>query len=343
MKRVIFTTMMALSLLGGASFGMAQVTSDSSTPPTPASGFDFGNEDTSQTLEDPDAPKAPLNPYDKKYRPLSGMAGLLGDKDQEPVIVSEASIQARFVRLPGAGPESVTLRLTAGKGVTGCLLKKNPSLSVRHAGERLEVVIDGGEIRTDKHTVRYALYQCDIRSGLSTADLTFSKADLLKDHVSSIIVSSPKINMLLQMGVDISADRLLITSVSGAASTLARKQGVPSMAGSSYGFYPAHTLVLSAPGADPSPETTQALLSLARGKGLRPLEELQPGFTPPPSSTAKIYAVDDKGLYAAAEQKPDEGLSLGSITVSQSFFGPSGATDRGVSKQVFARPPGLYE
>ncbi len=331
MKRFLLcTAVLLLSFQGFTAPADAQA--DEENP------FTFGNEEDGQPEED--APKSPVNQYDKKYRPVSGI-----QLSRDGSIVSNADVQAVFIHAPSASPDDVTLRVTIGKGVTGCLLKEDPSISVVKANNTLKIMIDGGDVMADQFTVRYAHYECDVKTGISSADLTFSKEDLLNDKISEMVFINKSIGLLLRMKLEISPEKIMIVSSSGISSYLAKKNTGSSATGNAaeFWFYPENTLILSAPGAKSDAENIVRLKTLARAEGLVPLEEIFSGFVPSGANTDKVYAVDDKNLFASKLPDDQSGLTLGEIEISEPFYGPQGATERTIRKQVFVRKPNLYE
>jgi hypothetical protein len=317
---ILFLLFLCLSTFAQMSFAQT-------TPSDPSGNFNFGFGQQPQAPQ-AEQPKA-FNPYDKKYRPrpqvqTSGRRALVGEADLKPHIL----------RPTGLRESDMILRLSAGKTVTGCLHKDNQAVEITRENEVMKIKVTGGAMAPDEKTVRYSQYQCDVKTGVSAADIPLNRDDLLADQIKTISLQSENGSPLVTLKLDITPEKITFTEDKG----LSRSK--EKLFEQVFWFYPKGTRVLYTTAQDKS-ETTMAMMrTLARSNGLTPLEEVLPGFSSESHKHGKIYVVDAQARYEGADETA---ILLGEIDMAETFFGPQGPYERLIKKPVYLKNPGLYE
>lgn len=292
--------------------------------------FGFGQQPQDPQVEKPKA----FNPYDRKYRPrpelqTSGRRPLVGEADLAPEII----------RTPGNREGDFALRLVAGKTVTGCLKKENQSLSITKDNGTMTIKMTGGQISTDQKNVQYSQYQCDVKKGVSATDIPLNREELIAEEIKIITVQSENTSSLFRLKLDITPERIIFTEDKGLGA-VKRPSAADTIFEQTFWFFPPGTKILHSNAKDTAGTRDAMIRTLARSKGLTPLEELLPDFTAPASAHGKIYVVDEKGLFKNDTNEP---VLLGEIEQTEPFFGPEGPYERLIKKQVTLENPGLYD
>lgn len=296
-----------------------------------ASTFDFNFGDQGEDEEN--KPKAPLNPYDKKYRPMAEQdagEGLL------PNILQFSGIRYQ----DGQNPDDIKLVGIAPANITGCLKAASGSVELKYEAGVLKVLITQEQPEIDTDTRRYAHYTCELRNAATKITTTFSRQSLIDHHIT-------KIQYVMEGGAsqdpyEIKLDDHKLTVNVPALPPTGRFKGEPAQL-VQYWFFPEHTLMLSAPGAPGGEDNMVRLKTLARAKGLTPLDELYTDFTPPKGHSQTLFAVDTNNIFTEKLPTIEDTITIGDVKISEPFYGPEGRTLREIPKHVYARRAGLYE
>lgn len=302
----------------------AQAQTQSSTSP-----FGFGGNQEEQTQAE--APKA-FNPYDKKYRPRPQPEG-----SSKTNMIGESDLAPQIIRLSGMPSDHFALRLVASKAVTGCLKKEDQNVKIEKNNGVMKVILGGGEISTDRSSVSYSQYECDLRTGTSIIDIPITRSDLLAADIKTLMVQNESSFTIVKLELDIQDDKITFSEDVGLSKPKKKSANAPLVFERTFWLYPEGTKVLHTNAKNKSEDVMSMMRTLARSKGLTPLEEIMPGFSAPNPASGKIYVVDTQGQFK------DAAPLLGEIDIPEPFFGPQGQYERLTKKQVFMQDPGLYE
>lgn len=288
--------------------------------------FNFGQNEEEEEKESEPA----FNPYDPKYRPVPK------PETEGKSLFSVTSLRPSLVRGPQEEDGLFTLRMSAPFLVTGCLEQEKTKIDIVRYGHTLKIKMTTGEIRPDQYTVRYAHYTCDPRSGLTAADISFSRDNIVRDGIKEIAVSADGGYILGNFTLHVDEQKAVISKKSphpGAS-------GEPVDKVDTLWFYPENTYVLLSQNADLTDgETAERVKMLARGRGLTPLEEILPGFEPTARNRDKIYVVDTRNL----NRDRNGAFDLFSVERMERRYGMEGPRDEPIKKMIMARRPGLDE
>ncbi|MCC6597691.1 MAG: hypothetical protein IT559_02760 [Alphaproteobacteria bacterium] len=291
--------------------------------------FNFGKEE-----EEKEEKRDPIfNPYDPQYRPKPQI-----DSGPGADLLPASSLRASLVRQPDAEDHFI-LRLSAPVVITGCLKKNDTKIDITKQGEMLQIKLTGEPISPDQYTVRYAQYSCDTQTGLSAADIDFSADTLTEDGIKNIRINADGGLIIGTYTLRIDEQKIVLDKATPGGTA---RGGAGQI---TLWRYPANTYVLSAPDIDIGDESIiREIRAMARGKGLTPLEEILPGFTPQDQNRKKIYIVDERGIFRdQATGETNKAFAIGSIQQDEIYYTAGMAQHRPIKKIVMAKPPGLDE
>jgi len=307
--------------------------------------FDFGQND------EPKKTKAPLNQYDKKYRPVPAQGqGYTIIPTAKPLLPNDFYGVA-FVHLPGASPNDMTINVASPGTISGCLKVKPAQITPEFIGESLILNMTEAQFRVDTSTVRYAHHQCELASNASLTEVTVHLDELKSKNVKKLSIKSKTIGKFIDGTIKIDDHKVTLESETGrldgrlSEKILCHGDDKPPECKITFWIYPPHTVVLSSNALNKSANKNliQQIKSLGSARGLTPLEDIIPGFEPDRAHKDLVYMVDDKNIYGNDLATPEDRYLFGGITTTEVFYGPQGAFDKPVKKAVYARMPGIYE
>jgi len=342
---ISFLTLFLLALLGGFVLGtharsaFAQASGDTSDD---SSLFNFGDTSTEEQKT-----KAPLNQYDKKYRPLSGSQAQQSGTGLKTLIPNYIYL-VTFLRLPDANPHDLTLRIVSPGTVSGCLNMKKAEITYKIIGHTIALDLTEAEVDVDRSTVRTAQYQCDLSSQTSMTDVTLNLDEVRNRKIDKISLKSKTVGKFVDVKLEIQDKYVKISSALDNicfGRRFLHRRKTEEENSFTFWFYPEQTLALSSNALDmtANKEALTKIKTLAREKGLTPLEEIFTDFTPSPYNHDKVYVVDEKNLYRNDLKKQDDRVLIGNVTSAEVFTGPEGPYNKTIEKHVYARIPGIYE
>ncbi len=284
--------------------------------------------------EEEEEPKV-LNPYDDKYK-----ANIEPEKIQGQSLLPNFIHFIGILRKPGADPDTLNFMVLTPGMVNGCLNIEQATVETRISGSSLYLDIVDGSIFPDNETVHYFHYECKPSTNKMQIDIALSKKKLMKDGIKKLVFKRD-VGTFNDIFINVKENSVsLASSMRDFSSPDLPMKGEES----TYWIHPENTLVLFSSDADlRDEETMKQVRALARKKGLTPLDEILPGYKPHYQNAHKLYAVDVEGHFTEKLPPPNGAFSFGAIEATELYFGADGPYDKPITKEVFARKPGLYE
>jgi hypothetical protein len=291
----------------------------------PPMNFNFGQE---QQEEGPGI----VNQYSSKYK-----KDFKDPNTKElPALLPTFEYTINFIRVPGSSGQ-VVMRMMMPLALSGCVKMKHPVITIRETPPLISLRATSLELEIDK-SVRYAHFQCDVRSQYAYFDLPLDRDNLLEKNIRKINVRSDA-GHFRNIDLDVNENRL-IAMISGNQTKAGMIPGAGGM--TTFWFFPENTIVLSA-GEKLDTAARTELKSRARGAGLVPVEEQIVDFKPDPVKTNIAYFIDPTGRWKDQISDAGKPVAFGTIAASETFFGPNGQYQQPRNIQVFARVPGANE
>lgn len=248
--------------------------------------------------------------------------------EQPPNMFQHSSYDVRFIR-NHATPDKVMLRLISNGDVTGCAHMTGNKVDMIRRGKILRMEITDSELELDNKDARYAHYDCDLSMNRAYVDILLDRDKLINDNVETISIQSEKYGSYADSDLDITKDRLRLTTHSNWTKSIY-----------TYWFYPENTVILYAPHARQGEDIRGKLRTLGLSQGLIPLEESLKGFEIPVSIKTAYYFTDPGAKVTSLLQDGAESTTFGELTLNQVMYGPDGAYDSPYTIDVLARYPG---
>lgn len=297
----------------------------------PELNFNFGEDEKDKRPE-------VVNQYSSKYK--KKMEENPEDAKKPRPILPSFNYDIGFVRAPGAAPGQATLRLTTPLAISGCVHMKQPVVAIVETPPVLRLRLTEAELELDK-SVRYAHFQCDVRTQFAYFELPLTRDELLEKGITRIALKSDA-GQFRDIVLDVNESRMIATSTS--TKTGAKEMSVPGAGGiATYWFYPENTIVLGAPGAKLDAAARDEIDNRARVSGLVPLSDQLPGFEPGPELAQNAYFVDTSGRIKRQIETAGKPVAFGSVTTSETYFGPNGQYQQPKNIAIYARLPGVNE
>lgn len=294
----------------------------------PPMNFDFSGEEEDKRPEI-------VNPYSSKFK-----KNYVDPNEKKlPKILPNFAHKVGFIRPPGAAPGEAVLRMMTPLALSGCAHLKQPVVAIREAPGSIALRVTSTELELDK-TVRYAHFQCNVRSQYAYFDLPLRRDELLEKHISRISVNSDS-GQFRDIALDVNEDRV-IALVSGQRKNVSAGS-TPGAGGiATFWFFPENTIVLSA-SEKLNAEARAALKDNARTAGLVPIEEQIAGFEPGTEMANNAYFIDPTGSWKNRIGEAGKPVAFGTVSTSETYFGPNGQYQQPRNVQVYARVPGVNE
>ena len=309
--------------------GFVQDTAEQYVPPL---NFNFGEGEEEKPAE-------VVNQYGSKYK--KNIEDPDAANKPRPILPS-FKYDIGFIRSPGAAPGQATLRLTTPLAISGCLHMKQPVVAIVETPPVLRLKITEAELELDR-SVRYAHFQCDVRTQYAYFELPLTRDELLAKNISRIALKSDA-GQFRDIVLDINEARMIATSSSTKSAANTKQMSVPGAGGvATFWFYPENTIVLGAPGAKLDSAAREEIDNRARVSGLVPLEQQLPGFEPGPDLAQNAYFVDTSGRVKRQIETSGKPVAFGTVTTSETFFGPNGQYQQPKNIPIYARLPGVNE
>ncbi len=188
-------------------------------------------------------------------------------------------------------------------------------------------------------TVRYAHFQCDVRSQYAYFDLPLKREDLIAKNIDTIKINSDS-GMSRTVKLDVNDDRI-VAMLSGAAA--GRALPTPGAGGiSTFWFYPENTVVLTASEKLTEDARTE-LNTRARSAGLIPMAEQLASYDTGTVLANNAYFIDNTGHLKKQIDEAGKPVAFGTVSTTETYFGPNGQYQQPRNIQVFAKLPGANE
>lgn len=248
-----------------------------------------------------------------------------------------------LIGMEGLDPGQFVLRLTAGDGVSGCARISNPAYEVTFQDIYMDVKVD--EYVVDmRHQTGASHYACNQTYQLPTVQIPLSRDDLRNRKIQRIRFNNGPYIDYYDVYLDDHRVQLLPAESEIPGKARYRPQKINNVRNPLlHWFYPEGTVILYVPDASSSDKDVRASLdAMAASKGLEPLEKWIPEFQPPVLKAGYYYYVDKKGKMLRQSGLSD-GVQIGTISVSRTYYGLRGDEAMNQDMQVIAKTPGMYE
>ncbi len=279
----------------------------------PPMNFNFSKTDEEE------GPKV-VNQYDAKYR-ITG-----GEETDIKNVLPDFNYKLDFVRAEGAAPGNATLRMMTPLALSGCVHLQQPVVTIRENAPIIALHITSSELVLDK-TVRYAHFQCDVRSQYAYFDLPLNREDLLEKGIHTITINTDS-GQFRKITLDVNDDRVIAMASAGGIAT--------------YWFYPENTVVLTA-SENLSDDARSELNTRARSAGLIPMAEEMATYDAGSALANNAYFIDNTGHLKKQIAEAGKPVAFGTVSTTETYFGPNGQYKQPRNIQVFAKLPGAHE
>ena len=261
-------------------------------------------------------------------------------------------LSVALVRQPELGPEFFVLRLSSTENYTGCPKFSALPFEVGFNGNTLTVKI--GKYTVDMRNLTSAPhYDCDTTSKVPSAEIPLSREDLKSRAVKTVRLESESGSRTYNLELTDTHVRFVPGDAALPGESYYRDQKIPGRRSSLiYWFYPADTVILSAPAAKPEENVTAALDILATQKGYARLDIIYPDFKSPLADSRQAYYVREKKepvkKPAKSKKKKDAVIQpeptftegpFGVITVNRPVYRLDQTYDQPTTIDVVARKP----
>jgi hypothetical protein len=296
----------------------------------PPLNFNFGEN------EEQERPKI-VNQYNSKYKKKIEDPNAV---KPPPSILPSFKYDIGFIRHPGAAPGAATLRLTTPLAISGCMHMRQPVVAIIETPPVLRLHLTEAKLELDK-SVRYAHFQCDVRSQYAYFELPLTREELLEKNINRIALKSDA-GQFRDIVLDVNEQRVIASSTS--TRTNATQMSVPGAGGiATFWFYPENTVVLGAPGIKLDAAARDEIDNRARVSGFVPLSDELPGFDPGLGFADNAYFIDRSGRVKRQIETSGKPVAFGTVTTSETYFGPNGQYQQPKNIPIYARLPGVNE
>lgn len=239
------------------------------------------------------------------------------DKDKEKQYIPKI-IKVSLIRQNDKSGEA-HLHLSTDVALNGCP-KVTPLIQTMEIDPPFLAIHVEGYTVDFNNLPRNPVYACKTGMQFSTTDIPLDRKLIEDNHLTTIRLSLGKGRGSDTYNIILDKNRLQL--VAGSDTTFeAATMPYGGQVALTHWYYPARTLVLTAPVA-PGSERDQTVRDFAHANGLTPLETMIPDFIMPSGQANRHYYVDQSGKIFAKVSSHD---------------------DVSVSDLVYARRPGTYE
>lgn len=253
-----------------------------------------------------------------------------------------------MLRRPEFKTGQFLLRLIPREGTTGCVkFSKIPS-TVDFKEDAVDITLE--DFRVDSRRLTLAPeYNCDLHPKNPTADIILDRDDLTAKGIKflRLKISHPgdKVGMTADTyDIDINKQRIRLKPDKLMQRTTLRfnpYQLSNIRTPLTHWFYPEGTVILYVPGAK-DPNIADQVISMAKAKGLEPINDEWPDFYSPLASNDQWFFIDKKGAVTK-NADINEGTVAGTVQISETIYGLEKDEKRTKDIPVFARKPNSYE
>lgn len=256
--------------------------------------------------------------------------------EDNPMIFGRSYYAARLYRDPYNPATKLTIRFSNLGNVTGCASMTDFVVKSTQKKTEMQVENTDREIERDWSKTRYSNYDCEIMMNEAYFDVPLDVTQLTANNIKKISVKSTKYGSFMDVNVDATPQKITFSTA------FKDIPGMPTLKTSGvYWLYPPRTVILYAPSAKAGQDVIPQLKEFAVQKGLKPIEQILPGFTLADSATNYYFFFDPTGDIRDKITSPDDSLPVGKMTVSRTVYGANGPVEEPMSLDVHASMPGM--
>tara|TARA_B100000242_G_scaffold268963_1_gene219434 strand:+ start:4587 stop:5492 length:906 start_codon:yes stop_codon:yes gene_type:complete len=279
---------------------------------------------TSLSASDAYAADDTYKPNRKEMRPTRDQIEELGYTGSLPL----DEFKYVFVHNPEAPEGHLTLRASIPVQVQGCYELYEPEIEQKIMGSAL--VLDTKMPLMRPPSSQDKNPDCDVKQSISV-ETSIDRAQLIENNITKMRFKSKYFTISRDM--DITEHSVTLTDP-------ANKKVKPY----TYWSLPANAVVLNVPMFDDDltqhDTQLQQLARVAKIKGLAPVEDQIPGYTPSGRNHNRFYFLDTKGDVLDLLKQSAGPVTIGQIHIKEPFYGPNGQYDKETGIDIIAMIPG---
>ncbi|MBX2834262.1 MAG: hypothetical protein KTR28_04735 [Micavibrio sp.] len=291
--------------------------------------------------------------YDPEYRP-DFLNDLLKQEDElylSTGIDKDMVWAGHFVRVPGADPDDLVLRMSLPNTVSGCYETSKPRVEIKYTGKNVRVEFTPVRINMQDEKREYSLHECDVQSAAPHMDIVLDRRQLIENESKNLAIMTQGRKSGAIIKINATEER--VVTVTPIMNMIAAGQD-PTNGNNIDIFwtYPENTVILYNEDLELNEENITKLANFAMRRGLVPITDYLPDFRIEANNRFdrfykkgkhKMYFVDKTGAYTSDLATVDDVESIGKIQTEETHIGADGPYEKTVEIPVFMKRPGLYE
>lgn len=246
-------------------------------------------------------------------------------------IISIRQMGLEFIHKPGQSSDDIYMHIVMNVPMEGCLEILPFEVKEKTFGRTKQFDVKP-PIAVKSVTKKQNHYSCNDQNNLLKTELRLSRSELEEKNIRQLKVNLEPATMAFD--VYLTDEMIDLKSTSN-----------PLISPETYWFLPKNTVVLQVSMLDEqelsSPKVLTQIAHLAESKGLTPIEDSIPNYTPYKNRVGRYYFTDKRqDTIKSLENTP---VIIGNIVIEEEFFGPNGKYMREKPIQVYAQKPDIND
>lgn len=246
-----------------------------------------------------------------------------------------------MLRRPEFKPSQFILRLIPREGMTTCVKYSKIPSTIDFKEGAIEITLEDYTIDSRNLTLA-PHYKCNLHPKNPTADVILDRDDLTAKSIKFLKLKVGQVTDTFDVDINQQRIRLKPNKMMQRTPPRFKTFALSNIrAPLTHWFYPEGTVILYVPDAK-GQNVTDQVITMAKSKGLEPINDAWPDFRSPLVNQDQWYFIDKKGAVA---KSPDiiQGTVAGTVQITQTIYGLEKDEQQTKDIPVFARAPNSYE